>query len=47
MEIPKPYFPQALGGAELWGRWCFDDRNALENSTARDLEQAVRLSGVS
>jgi hypothetical protein len=47
VEVPAPHFPQALGGAEFWGRWCFDDRDTLEKSTAQALEQAVRLTGVS
>jgi hypothetical protein len=46
LEIPTPHFPRALGGAELWGRWCFEDPRDMELATAAGLEQAVRLAGV-
>lgn len=45
-ETPSPWFPQALGAAELWGRWCYVDRAAFEAATAADLEAALRLAGV-
>jgi hypothetical protein len=43
VEIPAPHFPHALGGAELWGRWCYAERAAFAAATPRDLEQALQL----
>jgi len=45
IETPAPHFNQALGGAELWGRWCFTDREAYERATSAELEAALRLAG--
>ncbi|MEO0480015.1 MAG: hypothetical protein AAF196_11075 [Planctomycetota bacterium] len=44
-EIPAPHFPQALGAAEIWGRWCFHDQQAFENATAESLTQAFQIAG--
>ena len=44
-EIPAPHFPHALGAAELWGQWCYADRDAFEAATPADLERALALSG--
>ena len=46
VETPAPHFPQALGGAEIWGRWCYSDLDAFERATETDLESALRLAGV-
>ncbi len=45
VETPAPYFPQALGAAEFWGRWCYMDQEAFETASSQDLEQALRLAG--
>ena len=47
IETPAPHFQQALGGAELWGRWCFANPKAFEQATEQDLEAAIRLAGTS
>ena len=39
-ETPAPHFPQALGSAEVWGRWCHQDREAFETK-ARVLNQEL------
>ncbi|MCB9888174.1 MAG: hypothetical protein H6836_01270 [Planctomycetes bacterium] len=41
VETPAPHFDQALGGAELWGRWCFNDTDAFSRATSDDLEAAL------
>lgn len=46
VEMPAPHFRQALGGAELWGRWCYIDTEAFEQATAAALESAIRMVGV-
>lgn len=43
VETPAPYFPTALGAAELWGRWCFSDERAFRAATPGELETALRL----
>lgn len=45
-EVPDPHFPQALGSAELWGRWCYDDRDAFDAATPADLTAALGAAGV-
>ncbi|MFO1054098.1 MAG: hypothetical protein U1F36_17920 [Planctomycetota bacterium] len=45
IEVPAPFFPQALGSAELWGRWCWDDEDAFRSATAGDLEAALAMAG--
>ena len=45
VEIPLPHFPQALGSAELWGRWCFEDEDAFRSATPESLDTALRTSG--
>lgn len=45
-ETPAPHFPFALGGAELWGRWVYADREPFERATGPDLESALRLAGI-
>jgi hypothetical protein len=42
VEIPAPHFPHALGAAELWGRWCYAQREAFERATESDLLAALR-----
>jgi hypothetical protein len=44
-EVPSPHFPQALGTAELWGRWCYDDERAFAAATPADLAAALALAG--
>lgn len=46
IEIPSPYFPNALGGAELWGRWCCATHDLFERLTTADMEQALRIGGL-
>lgn len=46
VETPVPHFRQALGGAEIWGRWCFSDPEAFEQATEADLESAIGLAGI-
>lgn len=45
IETPAPHFPQALGSAELWGRWCHQDRVAFDGATAQKLLAALGLAG--
>lgn len=44
-ETPAPHFPFALGGAELWGRWCYPEREPFLRASASDLEAALRVTG--
>jgi len=44
-ETPAPHFPYALGAAEVWGRWCYAEREPFERATAADLERALALAG--
>jgi len=44
-ETPAPHFPQALGAAEVWGRWCYVDEAPFLAATAADLEQALVTAG--
>ena len=46
VETPSPFFPQALGGAEIWGRWCCNEPEIFEQITGRDMEIAIRMAGV-
>lgn len=46
VEMPTPHFPQALGAAELWGRWCFDERDDFERADADSLRAALELAGM-
>lgn len=46
LETPAPYFPFALGAAELWGRWCYTDEQAFAAATAADLERALVAVGM-
>ena len=45
-ETPEPHFPFALGASELWGRWCYAEREAFERATSEALEQALLRAGV-
>lgn len=47
IEITAPHFPQALGGAEIWGRWCFNSQDVFESITSEDMEQALRTGCLS
>lgn len=44
-EFPGPDFPQALGAAELWGRWCYDQEDAFAAATPVMLERALGTAG--
>ena len=44
-EIPTPHFPHAFGGAELWGQWCFAERDTFDGATEQDLEAALKVAG--
>jgi len=44
-ETPAPHFPYALGAAEVWGRWCYAEREPFERATSADLERALALAG--
>jgi len=44
VEVPAPHFPQALGAAEVWGRWCYVDEAPYAAATGQDLEEALRLA---
>lgn len=44
-ETPQPHFPYALGAAELWGRWCYGEREPFERATAAELERALVVAG--
>ncbi len=41
IETPAPDFPYALGAAELWGRWCYGDREPFDAATSEALETAL------
>jgi hypothetical protein len=45
VETPAPHFPFALGAAELWGRWCYGEREPFAAATAADLERALVAAG--
>lgn len=44
-ETPAPFFPQALGSSELFGRWCYDEEEPFARATPADLEAALALAG--
>ena len=46
VETPLPWFPQALGAAELWGRWCYVDEAPFRAARGHDLEQALVQAGM-
>ena len=43
-QTPAPFFDQAVGAAEFWGRWCYVEREPFEAATAADLEQALMIA---
>ncbi len=45
IEVTAPWFPQALGAAELWGRWCFLDEAAFRSADAHALLAALDRAG--
>jgi len=45
LETPAPHFPYALGAAEVWGRWCYLDREPFDAATGVDLERALVAAG--
>ncbi|MGA0868594.1 MAG: hypothetical protein ACO3UM_06660 [Planctomycetota bacterium] len=46
IETPAPDFPQALGSAELWGRWCFEEESAFASANPESLDRALRRAGL-
>ena len=46
VETPAPWFPYALGAAEVWGRWCYVEQEPFAAATAADLERALVAAGV-
>lgn len=44
-ETPAPHFPYPLGAAEVWGRWCYVDREPFAAATGAMLEQALVVAG--
>jgi len=44
-EITAPWFPQAFGASELWGRWCFLDEGPFRRADADGLLAALALAG--
>lgn len=46
LETPAPHFPQALGAAELWGRWCYVDEAPFAAASSGDLERALAVAGM-
>ncbi|MBK8980461.1 MAG: hypothetical protein IPM29_31550 [Planctomycetes bacterium] len=47
VETPHPHFPQALGAAELWGRWCHQEREAFDAADERTMLGALAAAGCS
>jgi hypothetical protein len=45
-ETPAPFFPFALGAAEISGRWCYVDEAPFAAATANDLERALETAGM-
>jgi hypothetical protein len=45
VEAPRPHFPVALGAAEVWGRWCYVDREPFDAATPDMLERAFVEAG--
>ena len=43
-QTPRPFFDQAVGAAEFWGRWCYVEQAAFDRAASRDLEQALLLA---
>lgn len=43
-QTPAPFFDQAVGAAEFWGRWCYVDEAPFAAATGADLEQALVLA---
>ncbi len=43
-QTPAPFFKQAVGAAEFWGRWCYIDEESFAAATEADLEQALMIT---
>lgn len=43
-QTPAPYFDQAVGSAEFWGRWCYVDEEPFAAATGADLEKALEIA---
>ena len=46
LETPTPHFPWALGSAELWGRWCYQDEEPFAAATGEQLEAALVMAAM-
>lgn len=46
VETPAPWFPYALGAAEVWGRWCYVDEAPFASATSAALERALVVAGM-
>ena len=44
-ETPAPWFPQPLGAAELWGRFCYLEAAPFAAASADDLLHAFTTAG--
>lgn len=45
IETPAPHFPQALGSAELWGRWVCNDRETFAALDEEAVAAALAMVG--
>jgi hypothetical protein len=45
-EVPAPFFPQALGSAEISGLWCCNEPAVFERLSTADMEEAIRIGGI-
>lgn len=45
-QTAAPYFEEAVGSAEFWGRWCYVDEDKFDRATSSDLEQALTIATV-
>lgn len=43
-QTPVPFFDQAIGSAEFWGRWCYVEEEQFAAATSADLEQALEIA---
>lgn len=43
-QTPTPFFNQAVGAAEFWGRWCYIDEEPFAAASEADLEQALVMA---
>jgi hypothetical protein len=43
-QTAAPFFDQAIGSAEIWGRWCYVEEEQFAAATSADLEQALEIA---